>query len=239
MSENDGEFRIATTVGDSWQFDVEPENDLYLLDNNLDVKGQVQGMGFNETIFSVRYMDEKAYVVTFRRIDPFHIVDLSDSENPEVVGELKLPGFSSYLHPLEDDRILGIGEENNSVKAVIFDVEDDNPTIEDSLILDDYYSSISSSHHAFQIDTENKVFFLPGSSGGHFFNYSNGLEQIHEVEMRDVKRAAFVNQNFYVFNDYNASVVDMDEWETVKNIQFREEQAGHFPLPGPRPVPFE
>jgi len=239
MSEKNGEFRIATTVGDSWQFDVEPENDLYVLDEELEIKGEVTGIGLNETIYSVRYMDDKAYVVTFRRIDPFHIVDLSDSENPEVVGELKLPGFSSYLHPLSEDRILGIGEENNSVKAVIFDVKDDDPTVEDSLILEDYYSEISSSHHAFQIDTENEVFFLPGSEGGHFFNYSDGLEHVHEVEMRNVKRGAFVNQNFYVFNDYNASVVDMNEWETVKEIEFREENHRPIPLPGPVPRPFE
>lgn len=239
MSEKDGEFRIATTVGDSWRFDVDPENDLYVLDEQLEIKGEVRGMGLNETIYSVRYMDDKAYVVTFRRIDPFHIVDLSDSSNPEVVGELKLPGFSSYLHPLSDDRILGIGEENNSVKAVIFNVENDDPTVEDSMILEDYYSEISSSHHAFQIDTENEVFFLPGSNGGHFFNYSEGLEHVHEVEMRNVKRAAFVNENFYVFNDYNASVVDMNEWETVKQIQFREEERNYVPLPGPRPLPFE
>jgi inhibitor of cysteine peptidase len=233
MSESEGNLRIATTVGNSWQFDTESENDLYVLNDELDEIGSVQGMGLNEQIYSVRYINDKAYVVTFRRIDPFHTIDLSDPGNPEVTGKLKLPGFSSYLHPLGEDRILGIGEENNSVKAVMFDVSGE-PEVEDSKILDDWYSSVSDSHHAFQIDRENEVFFLPGSRGGHFFSYSDGLEQVKEVEMQDVKRGAFVNQYFYVFSDYKASVVDMESWDTVKQIRFREKfDPEPVPLPGP------
>jgi inhibitor of cysteine peptidase len=234
MSESEDNLRIATTVGNSWQFDTESENDLYVLNDELDEIGSVQGMGLDEQIYSVRYIDDKAYVVTFRRIDPFHTIDLSDPENPEVTGKLKLPGFSSYLHPLEEDRILGIGEENNSVKAVIFDVAGE-PEVEDSKILDDWYSSVSDSHHAFQIDRENEVFFLPGSEGGHFFSYSDGLERVKEIEMQNVKRGAFVNQNFYVFSDYNATVVNMESWETVKKIEYRERKS--LPMPEPVPLP--
>jgi len=230
-------LRIATTVGNSWNFDVKPENDLYTLDNDLEIQGSVKGMGLNEQIYSVRYIEDKAYIVTFRRVDPFHVVDISNHQSPELKGELKLPGFSSYLHPLQENRVLGIGEEDGKVKAVIFDVENDNPEVLDSLVLEDYYSEVSSSHHAFQIDRENKVFFLPGSEGGHFFNYENGLEQVKEVKMRDVRRGAFVNQNFYVFNNYNASVIDMENWNTIKEIQFRNEsKPEHIPLPEPRVV---
>lgn len=231
-------LRIATTVGNSWSFDVKPENDLYTLDNDLEIQGSVTGMGLNEQIYSVRYIDDKAYIVTFRRVDPFHVVDLSNHQSPELKGELKLPGFSSYLHPLQENRVLGIGEEDGKVKAVIFDVENDDPEILDSMVLDDYYSEVSSSHHAFQIDRENKVFFLPGSEGGHFFNYEDGLEQVKEVNMSDVRRGSFVNQNFYVFNDYNASVIDMGNWNTIKEIQFRNESnPEHIPLPEPRIEP--
>ena len=230
-------LRIATTVANSWQFDVKAENDLYTLNNELEQVGSVQGMGLDEQIYSTRFIDNKAYVVTYRRIDPFHVIDLSSHENPELKGELKLPGYSSYLHPLQENRILGIGEEDGSVKAVIFDVENDDPEIVDSEVLDDYYSSISSSHHAFQIDRENEVFFLPGSSGGHFFSYSDGLEEVNFLNMSDVKRGAFVNQNFYVFNDYNATVIDMENWETIRQIQFREEESPDpVPLPEPRVV---
>ena len=228
-------LRITTTVGNSWQFDVKSENDLYTLDENLEMQGSVTGMGLNERIYSSRYIDDKAYVVTYRRVDPFHVIDLSDPENPELEGELKLPGFSSYLHPLQKNRILGIGEENGSVKAVIFDVEDDKPSIVDSMVLDDYYSEVSNSHHAFQIDRQNKVFFLPGSDGGHFFSYNQSLEEKHFVNISDVRRGAFVNQNFYVFGRENASVVDMDTWQTVKKIRFRNLTRPE-PVPLPEPV---
>ena len=240
LDASDEGLRVATTVGETWQFDVETENDLYTLDNDLEKVGELTGMGVNERIYSARFIDDKAYIVTFRQVDPFHVIDLSDHGSPTLEGELKLPGFSSYLHPLQEDRILGIGEENGSVKAVIFDVEDDEPSIVDSIILDDYYSQISGNHHAFQIDRENEVFFLPGSEGGHFFSYSEGLEEVKYVNMTDAKRSAFVNQNFYVFGDTEASVIDIDSWETVKTIQFRNTtEPKPVPLPGPRPLPFE
>ena len=222
ISEKNGDLRIATTVGNSWQFDAESANDLYVLDRELERKGKIQGLGLTEEIYSVRYLNDKAYVVTFRRVDPFHTIDLSDPANPELEGELKLPGFSSYLHPLSEDRILGIGEEEGSVKAVIFDVSDSEPEIEASKVLDDYYSEISDSHHAFKIDRKHEVFFLPGSDGGHVFNYSEGLEQVKEVNMADVKRATYVNDNLYVFGDTNATLVDENTWETVREVQFHE-----------------
>jgi len=222
ISEKDGDLRIATTVGNSWQFDAESANDLYVLDEELERKGEIQGLGLTEEIYSVRYVNDKAYVVTFRRVDPFHTIDLSDPSSPELQGELKLPGYSSYLHPLSDDRILGIGEEDGTVKAVIFDVSEDEPEIEESKVLDDWYSEIADSHHAFTIDRKHEVFFLPGSEGGHVFDYSEGLERVKEVNMTDVKRAAYVNDNLYVFSDTNATVVDQNSWETVKEIQFHE-----------------
>jgi inhibitor of cysteine peptidase len=236
LSEKDGNFRIATTVVGGWQFDAKSANDLYVLDENLDRKGNVQGMGLTERIYSVRYLNDQAYVVTFRRVDPFHVVDLSEPENPEVTGKLKLPGFSSYLHPLSDDRILGIGEEDGQVKAVIFDVSEEEPTIQESKVLDDWYSSISESHHAFKIDRKHEVFFLPGSSGGHVFNYSEGLEQVKKVEMSDVKRATYVNDYLYVLGDTNAAVVDEKNWETVKEIQFGENTDYSDPVTLPGPV---
>lgn len=235
LDESDEGLRIATTVGDSWSFETEPENDLYTLNENLEVSGSVKGMGVNERIYSVRYIDDRAYVVTYRRIDPFHVIDLSNHEDPRVKGKLKLPGFSSYLHPLQKNRILGIGEENGSVKAVIFDVSGDEPEVIDSEVLDDSYSRISDSHHAFQIDREKKVFFLPGSQGGYFFSYNQSLERKHFVNISGVQRGAFTNQNFYVFGEENASVIDMRNFETVKKIRFRNVSRPE-PVPLPEPV---
>lgn len=223
MDEREGRLRIATTVGEnSLQGSVETENDLYVLDQDLSIEGSLTGMGLDERIYSARFIGDRAYVVTFRRIDPFHVVDLSDPSRPELRGELKLPGFSSYLHPLDEDRILGIGEENGSVKAVVFDVADDDPSVEDSVVLDDYNSELGSNHHAFLLDRENEVFFLPGDSSGYVYSYSDGLERLKELEIEDPDRARYVNQKLYVFGSFEASVVEQESWETLKTLEFRE-----------------
>ncbi|MFB6174796.1 MAG: beta-propeller domain-containing protein [Candidatus Nanohalobium sp.] len=233
LSEKEGNLRIATTSGLGWRFNAEPANDLYILDRDLERKGQIQGLGLNEQIYAVRYIDDKAYIVTYKHVDPFHMVDISDPESPELVGQLKLPGFSSYLHPLSGDRILGIGKEDGKVKAVIFDVSGKKPEVEDSKVLDDWYSSISNSHHAFKIDRKHRAFFLPGSSGGHIFSYSKGLREVKKVNLTDPKRATYVNDYLYIFGDSNATVINENNWETVRNIRFREKQG----LPGPVPRP--
>jgi len=85
---------------------------------------------------------------------------------PALVAELELPGFSSYLHPIDDNHVLGIGQENGQVKAVMFDVsEPSDPTIDSDLILGERWSAIAESHHAFMIDERHEVFFLPAGGG--------------------------------------------------------------------------
>jgi inhibitor of cysteine peptidase len=222
LDERNGEFRIATTVDGA--FGTDSENDLYVLDEDLDVTGSVQGMGITERIYSVRYTDDEAYVVTFRRIDPFHVVDLSDAENPTVEGELKLPGFSSYLHPLSEDRILGIGEEGGKVKLVVFDVsEPSNPTVETDRILDQRWSAVGESHHAFLLDRRHGVFFLPAGDTGYVFNYTDGLDVETTVDTDgSARRAAYVGDHLYVFGDSSLTVVDERSWEETTTVSLAE-----------------
>ena len=175
LSEHDGEFRIATTV--SGAMGTDSANDLYVLDReSLTRVGAVQGMGITERIYSVRYVGDQACVETFRRIDPLHVVDLSDPADPTVEGELKLPGFSWYLHPLPGDRMLGIGEEDGKVKVVVFDVSNpENPTIDSETILQTEWSAVAESHHAFLMDRRHGVFFLPAGEEAYVFDYTDGL----------------------------------------------------------------
>jgi uncharacterized secreted protein with C-terminal beta-propeller domain len=250
MDEHEGQFRIATTVRGAMGTDS--ENDLYVLDEDLEVTGSAQGMGVTERIYSVRYVGDEAYVVTFRRIDPFHVVDLSDPENPTVEGELKLPGFSSYLHPLDDDRVLGIGEEDGKVKLVVFDVSDpSDPTIDDERILDARFSAVAESHHAFLLDRRHGVFFLPTEGQrharpvpepvegddvaapdrrwqpprgqGYVFSYEDGLEEVTTVETPgSTRRAAYVGDHLYVFGESSLTVVDETTWEETATLNFTD-----------------
>ncbi len=133
MSEHDGHLRVASTTGGPWRFDEDAESMVSVLarrDGALEVVGQVGDMGRGERIFAVRYVGDVAYVVTFRQTDPFYTVDLSDPTDPRVRGELKITGYSGYLHPVGPDRILGIGQEatdegrTTGTKVTLFDVSD-------------------------------------------------------------------------------------------------------------------
>ncbi|MCJ7450146.1 MAG: beta-propeller domain-containing protein [Candidatus Nanohaloarchaeota archaeon QJJ-9] len=233
MDQYNGDLRIATTVGANlFGTGGSTENDLYVLGDDLDIKGSVKGMGVDERIYSVRFIDDQGYVVTFRRIDPFHVLDLSEPSDPTLEGELKLPGFSSYLHPLSEDRILGIGEEDGKVKAVVFDVSDPtDPKVEDDRIIDSYGSEISQTHHAFMIDRKHKIFFLPASKGGYIFSYKDGLEEVKRVDIEDPLRARYINDYLYIFSNHEIAVVDETDWETVNTLQFREEESDYGELP--------
>ena len=133
MSEHDGHLRVATTTGGPWRFDDDAESMVSVLerrDGVLAVVGQVGDMGRGERIFAVRYVGDVAYVVTFRQTDPFYTVDLSDPTAPVVRGELKITGYSGYLHPVGPDRVLGVGQEatdegrTTGTKVTLFDVSD-------------------------------------------------------------------------------------------------------------------
>jgi hypothetical protein len=114
MSEFDGDLRVATTT-DGWgNFGEQSESTVFVLRPNgtdLEQIGSVGGLGKGEQIYSVRFIDDVGYVVTFRQIDPLYVIDLSDPANPVLEGELKIPGYSAYLHPVGDGLLLGVGQD--------------------------------------------------------------------------------------------------------------------------------
>jgi uncharacterized secreted protein with C-terminal beta-propeller domain len=221
MDEHEGTLRITTTIPAAGG--AQSANDLYVLDNEtLQRQGAAKGMGLNEEVYAVRYVGDTAYVVTFRRVDPFHVVDLSDPSNPEEVGKLRLPGFSSYLHPVDDDHVLGIGEENGRVKAVLFDVSDpSDPTIDDDYVLESRWSAIAESHHAFLMDRKHGVFFLPTSDGGKVFDYTDGELSLetHVDTDGNALRAMYIGDFMYVFGQSELVVVDETTWEREGSLE--------------------
>jgi len=113
MDEYNGYFRIATTLGYPWLRGVgsSESNSIFVLDMNLKVVGKLENLAKGEKIYSARFMGERAYIVTFKKVDPFFVIDLSDVRAPKVLGWLKIPGYSDYLHPLGNDHVIGIGKE--------------------------------------------------------------------------------------------------------------------------------
>jgi uncharacterized secreted protein with C-terminal beta-propeller domain/ribosomal protein S19 len=145
MDDHREHFRIATTI---WGRDG-LSNSVYVLNREMNVVGKVENIAPNERIFSARFMGDKGYLVTFELIDPLFVLDLSEPTNPRILGELKIPGFSTYLHPLDDNHLLGIGRDTDveqrrdwdgrvvgefvvekGIKLAIFDVRDVNNPIE-------------------------------------------------------------------------------------------------------------
>lgn len=228
MDEYDGYLRVATTIGDRWGFGFgsqgESANDVYVLDNNLKIKGSIMNLGLDERIYSVRFVGDNGYLVTFRQVDPFYILDLSNPSDPKMTGELKIPGYSSYLHPITKEKILGIGMEDGRVKLSYFDVSDpQSPREIDKYNLADYGSEALYDHHAFLIDTKHEIFFLPSYKGGYVFSYKNDkLELVRTVSLTDVKRAIYLDDYLYIIATDYIAVLNENDWEKVNEIDLNK-----------------
>jgi inhibitor of cysteine peptidase len=226
MDEYKDHLRIATTVGNRTYIPIigsrsgESLNDVYVLDKNLKQTGAILDLGLTERIYSARFIEDKGYLVTFRQIDPFYVLDLSNPKKPAMKGELKIPGYSSYLHPITKDKILGIGKEDNQVKISLFDVADPSKPKEISkYTLDEYWSDILNTHHAFLMDAKFKVFFMPGGKGGYIFSYENNkIELIKAVSQIRARRALFLDDYLYMVGDDEIVVLNENDWQEVNNL---------------------
>lgn len=133
-------FRIATTQGDAWRTgEGALKNNVYIFDGGLKMVGKVEGIAPGEKIYSVRFMGDRGYMVTYRTVDPFFVLDLKDPCNPAILGELKIPGYSNYLHPYDENHVIGFGKDTvelwgtafyMGMKMAIFDVSDVNKPVE-------------------------------------------------------------------------------------------------------------
>ena len=216
----EGKLRIATTVGQGNFQGTDSLNDVYVLDEKLNKTGEVLGLGEGETIYSVRFIEDKGYVVTFKQIDPFYVLDLSNSNDPKLAGELKIPGYSSYLHPIDKDTILGVGMEESKVKLSLFDVSDPyNPKEKSKYLLDEYWTDVLETHHAFLLDDKFEVFFIPGSKGGYIFSHENDeLKLKKSVSGITARRALFIDDYLYVVGNTKIIVLDELNWERVNEL---------------------
>lgn len=186
MDENNGYLRIATTRSQSWSSvdssSKDSYNNVYVLDDNLKTVGTLENLAPGERIYAARFIADRAYLVTYKQTDPLFAVDLKDPKNPKVLGELKIPGYSTYLHPYADNLLLGFGrdtEENSSgvvknkgLKLGLFDVTNPSAPVQlDSFVTGDEFSnSIAlSDHKAFLASSAKNLISIPATfRGGDF-----------------------------------------------------------------------
>ncbi len=180
MDEYNGYFRIATTTGDlSGETSL---NHMYVLNENLDIVGKVEDLAKGERIYSARFIEDRAYMVTFKKIDPFFVIDLSEPNNPRVLGILKIPGYSDYLHPYDKNHVIGIGKEAidasedesgernldfawyQGIKISLFDVSDvENPKEVSKFNIGDRGTDSEAlyEHKAFLFDYKKEILVIP------------------------------------------------------------------------------
>ena len=246
MSEHNGYLRVATTIQDRWPtvsnvFVLEPVSEGG--EGRLEQVGLESGLGVTESIFAVRFAGDVGYVVTFRQVDPLYVLDLSDPTDPKQVGELKIPGFSRYLHPLSGGLLLGVGRDadpetgwERGLQATLFDVSDPaNPTQVAVLPLgDDAYSPVEHDHRAFRY--QDGVAWIPVGPNDHwlrqnhdgaFFGVrvtSEGLS--HESTLRvhgEARRAIPVGERIHLLSFEEIRTYDLEDYADLGTLSFAPE----------------
>ncbi len=220
IDEKDGIIRIATTrtrwpdrTGDiaAPEIWIPPTTDnlvstLRLNGNALELVGSTPPLAEGERIFSARFLGDLGYIVTFRQVDPLFAIDLSNPENPKVLGELKIPGFSDYMHPLGDDHLLTIGRDideatqrDNGTALQIFDVSDPvNPRLAHKALVGEGYSEANHNHKAFNFYADKGLLAFP------FVSYEGNFSST--LELWDVSADAGFNRRGAV--DHSDLVLD-------------------------------
>lgn len=194
MDESNGYFRITTTSNAG--------NSLYVLDEKLETVGKLENLAKGERIYATRFMGDKCYIVTYKTVDPLYVIDLSDPTNPNVLGELKLPGYSTYLHPLGKNHLIGFGEDsieksyidwegktqvtayNVGLKLAIFDVSDlNNPKEIHSVRIGGRGSSstLIDNPRTLYYDAEAGIFAFPAMLCEETKFYQNGTPMYGDV----------------------------------------------------------
>lgn len=250
MDEYGGNLRIATTSG----YDDEATNQLYILDENLKELSKIENIAVGEKIYAVRFIGKIGYVVTFEQIDPLFVIDLSDPRNPTIKGELKIPGYSSYLHPYDETHIIGIGYNtksngyggvtNANMKMSMFDVSDlENPREMFSIDIGEEYAS-SSIMYNHKVLFENKAKNLIGfpvtyrnysaTNDKNAFiiyhiNLENGFEKYGEITQKidyrtNIDRAIYIGNTLYTLSSTEIKAYSLETFEHIKTLEIEEKE---------------
>lgn len=178
---------------------IEESNSLYVLDRDLKIVGKIEGIAPGERVYSARFMGDTAYFVTFKAVDPLFTADLSDPMNPKLIGSLKIPGFSEYLHPYGEGLLLGIGMDvdetgvtTNGLKLSMFDISDpsDVKEVYKTVLEDVYSSSALYNYKSVLIDEEKNMIGFSGYGENekyYMFHYTpgKGFEKAMEEEVNN------------------------------------------------------
>jgi len=174
LDEHDGNLRVATTSNVYTTRGSYEYNSVFVLDSGMKTIGSLTHIAEQEQIYATRFIGDRLYMVTYKRVDPFFVIDLSTPTSPKILGKLKIPGYSDYLHPYDATHIIGIGKETGTndwggvstggLKLALFDVSDvEHPTQIDKVVIGDAGtdSAVLSDHKAFLFDKAKNLLVIP------------------------------------------------------------------------------
>ena len=221
VDEYNGYLRMVTTYYEvSKGINI---NALYIFDENMKCTGKIDGIAKNESIYSALFHKDMAYFVTYEQTDPLFSVDLSDPENPKIVGELKMPGYSDYLHMIDDTHLLGIGveqkgeERKDYLKLAIYDISNAKKVKEVSkVLLPDYsYAEVMYNANALYINTQRQEFGFGANFWGDpleirylLFSYKDNQIQCVKEEKLESKS---ISEEEYAVWDLRARCVRVED----------------------------
>jgi uncharacterized secreted protein with C-terminal beta-propeller domain len=223
LSKRQGKLRVATT-------DVD-ESYVTVLDEGLRQIGQVGGLGRDERIYAVRFLGDRGYVVTFREVDPLYVVDLADPAKPLVRGELKIPGYSAYLHPIGDHRLLGIGQDasddgfRRGSQISLFDVSDPAAPrrLDQRALGTDDSSEAEYDHHAFLWWAPERLAVLPLSRDAAGVRVDGDrLVDTGRIAQPGVRRAVVVKGRLYTVSSAGVRASRLDTLAELASVRFGE-----------------
>lgn len=229
IDEYDGYLRVVTTDDET--------NGLYILDSKMKEVGSITGLAEGEQVYSARLLGDTGYFVTYEQTDPLFSVDLSDPKNPKIIGKLKIPGFSEYLHFYGENQLLGIGMDvdedgftTNGVKLSMFDISDSSDVKEiQKYTLENVYSAaVMYDYKAVLIDPEKNVigFAADGNNGENYYVFSyndtNGFECLMNETVNgngyQSARGVYVDNTLYVVKGNIIEAYDMADYQKIDDL---------------------
>ena len=251
LDEYKGNLRLVTTVSgttgnqpimpllralDDSSAEQDPQKDsnsLYILDKELNELSKIEGLAKDEQVYSARFMGDVGYFVTYKQVDPLFSVDLSDPKNPEVIGELKIPGFSEYLHPYGEGLLLGVGMDvdetgvtTNGVKLSMFDISnpEDVEEVQKYVLEDSYSAELFYNYKCALIDVEkNLIGFSSYGMNQHYYIFSydeDGFECVFDRELTGYAsaRGIYVDKILYLVSGNTVEAYQMESFEKLDDI---------------------
>lgn len=239
LDERDGRLRMATTTSGG-----ETDNQVHILDMDLKEIGSLEGIAPGESIYSSRYLGDRLYLVTFKQVDPLFVIDLAD-DDPMVLGELKVPGASTYLQMVEFG-LLGIGFENGSAKVSLYNVSDPGHLVEvDTYLVEGCsYSAAQYDHRAVLYDPVRKFLVIPvtfytSTGGAEYWTYQrpwsvglvleigeSGIDQVGAITHKDatVTRSLYIDDVLYTISDTTVKANSLPSLTSLSSLYYSEGQ---------------